>query len=543
MKKVLLFFALFMGLLGTSWSYDFYAVAPSGQTLFYNIGYNGSFVEVTWAQNFFQSGSLTIPGSVVHNGTTYSVTEIGIDAFAYCTGLTSVTIPNSVTWIGERAFAYCTGLTSVTIPYSVTCIRDDAFFDCQGLTSVNYTGTIAQWCNIAFAFEDANPIFYSHSLNINGSPISTNLVIPDSVTSIGNYTFYGCSSLTSITIPDGVTSIGRSAFYGCSGLTSVTFNADSCTCNYTFNGNYFHPFEGCSNITNFTFGNNITIIPSGLCGRLTGLTSITIPNSVTSIGNNAFGGCSGLTGALTIPNSVTSIGGAAFASCSGLTSVTIGSGVTNIGGAAFYNCTGLTEIHSLRPVAPQLGTYWGYGAFYGVPSSIPVHIPCGSSASYYSRWSYFSNFVEEEDFTFTATSANEQQGTVQILTMPTCTSPHAVVYATANSGYHFDHWSDGSTSNPYSLTVTDDLDLIGYFVSDGGTEGIEEVGSQRSEVRVYAVDGKIVVDGAEGETVRVYDVTGRMVQTFTHSSHQALPAGVYMVNVGQHPARKVVVLR
>ncbi len=518
MKKVLLFFALFMGLFGTSWAYDFYAVSPSGQTLFYNIINDGR-VEVTWYQNEFQSGSLIIPGSVVHNGTTYSVTNIGDDAFSYCTGLTSVTIPNSVIWIDERAF-----------------------MGCGGLTSVNYTGTIAQWCNLEFRDELSNPIFYSHSLNINGSPISTNLVIPDSVTSIGNYTFYGCSGLTSITIPDGVTSIGRSAFYGCSGLTSVTFNADSCTCLNFFNGYYIYPFEGCSNITNFTFGNNVTIIPAGLCRGLTGLTSITIPNSVTSIDHYAFRGCSGLT-SVTIPNSVTSIGIGAFDGCSGLTSVTIGSGVTNIGGGAFYNCTGLTEIHSLRPVAPQLGTYNGHGAFDGVPSSIPVHIPCGSSTSYYSRWSYFSNFVEEEGFTFTATSANEQQGTVQILTMPTCTSPQAVVYASANSSYHFDHWSDGSTSNPYSLTVTDDLDLIGYFVSDGGTEGIEEVGGQRSEGRVYAVEGKIVVDGAEGETVRVYDVTGRMVQTFIHSSHQALPAGVYMVKVGQHPARKVVVLR
>ncbi len=80
-------------------------------------------------------------------------------------------------------------------------------------------------------------------------------------------------------------------------------------------------------------------------------------------------------------------------------------------------------------------------------------------------------------------------------------------------------------------------------VATNSTVGIGEVGGQRSEVNVYAVEGKIVVDGAEGETVRVYDVTGRMVQAFTHSSHQTLPAGVYMVKVGQHPARKVVVIR
>ena len=105
-------------------------------------------------------------------------------------------------------------------------------------------------------------------------------------------------------------------------------------------------------------------------------------------------------------------------------------------------------------MAPTLGENTGEAEIYGwwyeaVSPNITVHIPCGSSLSYYSRWSYFSHFVEEAGFTFTATSNDEQMGTVQILTMPTCTSPQAVVFATANSGYRFDHWSDGSTSNPY----------------------------------------------------------------------------------------------
>ena len=439
MKKVLLFFALFMGLLGTSWAYDFYAVSPSGHTLNYNIIEGG--VEVA-AGNDGITGSLTIPSSVVNNGVTYSViaigdlaftssyvdnnsgltsvtipnsvTSIGYGAFAYCSGLTSVTIPNSVTSIGYSAFAYCSGLTSVTIPNSVTSIGQAAFYRCSGLTSVNYTGTIAQWSNLTFSNGASNPTYYSHSLNINGSPV-TNLVIPDSVTSIGDYAFVFCSGLTSVTIHNSVTSIGDSAFAYCSGMADITFEGQ-------------------------------------------------FPPAIND------------------------------------------------------------------------------GAFSGVPSNVAVTIPCGTLALYAARLPNLTIFVENA-FTFTAQSEDESKGIVQVLNEPTCTNPNAVLNAVPASGYRFDHWSTGSTQNPYSLIVTTDTVITAYFVSEGGTEGIGEVGSQQSEGRVYAVEGKIVVDGAEGETVRVYDVTGRMVQTFTHSSNQALPAGVYMVEVGQHPARKVVVLR
>ena len=471
MKKALSFFAVLWCLASTQvWAYDFSAVAPNGQTLYYNIV--SGHAEVVYPGNDnYVTGNLIIPTTVTYAGITFTVNAIGDNAFKFC-GLTSVTIPNSVTSIGNNAFWYCSGLTgALTIPNSVTSIGYGAFAHCSGLTSVTIGNSVT-----SIGYE----AFY-------GCSGLTSVAIPNSVTSIGLEAFSGCSGLTSVTIGNSMTSIGNYAFRDCSSLTSVTIPSSVTSIGYG-------AFLGCSSLTSVTIPNSVTSIGSGAFYGCSGLTSVTIPNSVTSIGSSAFYGCSGLT-SVTIPNSVTSIGSSAFSGCSGLTSVTIGSGVTDIAGGAFYNCTGLTEIHSLRPVAPQLGTYNGHGAFDGVPSSIPVRIPCGSSTSYYSRWSYFSNFVEEEGFTFTATSANEQQGTVQILTMPTCTSPHAVVYATANSGYHFDHWSDGSTSNPYSLTVTDDLDLIGYFVSDSGTEGIEEVGSQRSEGRVYAVEGKIVVEG------------------------------------------------
>ena len=139
--------------------------------------------------------------------------------YMYCDGLTSVTIGNSVTSIGKCAFESCSGLTSVTIGNSVKSIGDGAFDACFDLTSVHISD-IAAWCNIDFEDYASNPLFYAHHLYLNGEEVK-DLVIPNSVTSIGDYAFDGCSGLTSVTIPNSVTSIGGAAFYGCSGLIFV----------------------------------------------------------------------------------------------------------------------------------------------------------------------------------------------------------------------------------------------------------------------------------------------------------------------------------
>ena len=186
---------------------------------------------------------VVIPESVEHEGTAYIVTSIGEYAFYDCYGLTSVTISNSVTSIGESAFEDCSGLTSVTIPNSVRSIRERAFSKCSGLTSVTIGNSvtsigkeafigcsgltsvtisdIAAWCNIDFDNLLSNPLYYARHLYLNGEEVK-DLVIPNSVTSIGEWAFYECSRLTSVTIPNNVKSIGDDAFYNCSRLTSVT---------------------------------------------------------------------------------------------------------------------------------------------------------------------------------------------------------------------------------------------------------------------------------------------------------------------------------
>ena len=265
-------------------------------------------------------GDIVIPASVTYNSETYSVTSIGDSAFYNCSRLTSIEIPNSVTYIGYNAFDYCSGLTSVHI------------------------SDIAAWC--AIICSSHNPMYYAHNLYLNGELV-TDLVIPNSVTSIGEEAFYGCSSLTSVTIPNSVTSIEKEAFYGCSSLTSVHISDIAAWCAIFFSDNplkYAHNlYLNGELVTDLVIPNSVTSIAYQAFYGCSSLTSVTIPNSVTSIRDHAFRNCTSLT-SVTIPNSVTSIGNRAFFDCTGLTSVTIGNSVTSIGDWAFYNCSGLSSV-------------------------------------------------------------------------------------------------------------------------------------------------------------------------------------------------------
>ena len=305
--------------------------------------------------------------------------SIGSSAFIHCSGLTSITIPESVASIGYDAFYGCNGLTSITIPGCVTSIGDSAFSGCSGLTSIAIgngvinIGTSAFYgCNglTSIIVEKGNTKYHSSGNCLIETVSKTlilgckNSIIPDdgSVTSIGDDAFYGCSGLTSVTIPDSVTSIGYGAFSSCSRLTSVTIS-DSVTSIGSM------AFSGCSGLTSVTIPDSVTSIGSSAFNGCGGLMSIIIPDSVTSIGDSAFFGCSGLT-SITIPDSVTNIGNSVFYGCSGLTSITIPDSVTNIGNSVFYGCSGLTSI-TIPDSVTRIGTY----AFSGCSGLTSIIIP------------------------------------------------------------------------------------------------------------------------------------------------------------------------
>ncbi len=309
--------------------------------------------------------SITIPNGVTDIGndafsgctglTSVTISNsggIGHQAFEGCTGLTSVIISNSVTYIGYRAFEGCTGLTSVTIPNSVTSIGYKAFYGCAGLTSVtignsvtSIGGSAFEGCTGLTSLTIPDGVTSIGEDAFRGCTGLTSATIGNSVTRIGRYAFCGCTGLTSITIGNGVTSIGENAFRGCTSLTSVVWNARNCsnfneedTPFYVKKRSYYDydkgDFDIRSQITSFIFGDSVQRIPAWLCSGMINLDSVTIPNSVTSIGESAFCGCWDIT-SVTIGNGVTSIGYEAFYGCTGLASITIPNSVTSIGDKAF----------------------------------------------------------------------------------------------------------------------------------------------------------------------------------------------------------------
>ena len=303
--------------------YDFSAVAPTGQTLYYSSysidDENRAILtqpEYGWEGYAKPTGDLTIPAIVVHDGVSYTVASLGGEVFSGCSELTSVTMEDGIEEIGERAFENCSGMTSVTLPNGIGYISNYTFSGCNGLTAIVIPDGVGSIGENSFS----------------GCTSLSSVVIPSSVTTIWDNAFNGCSRLRTIAVPSGVSHIGTGAF---AGVSHVTYHGS-----YTQNSPWGAKFvngvvDGDFVYTDSTKHKLMVYIGQG--------GAVTIAESVDTIGAEAFTNCVGLT-SVAIGDGVECLMYQAFVQCSDLTTVTIGSGIVDLGSYTFSQCPNLTSV-------------------------------------------------------------------------------------------------------------------------------------------------------------------------------------------------------
>ncbi len=318
----------------------------------------GALTDVTIPAGVTELGDYTFAGCGALTGVTIpeGVTSIGQWAFYDCGALLGLTIPESVTEIGAYAFADCGGLTSITIPENVTSIGNRAFNGCASLTEI----TIAAGNP---AYQDVDGVVFSRdgqTLICCPAGRSGSFTIPTGATSIGDYAFSDCVSLTGVTIPDSVTSICAYAFKGCGALTGVTlpqslteigFGAfkdceqlTGVTIPASVTALGAQAFAGCTSLASITLSAGVSVVPNYLCLGCNALTDVTLPAGVTAIGAGAFRGCTALRD-ITLPDGMTAVANYAFYNCTELAEMTIPESLTEIGASAFAGCSSLKDVH------------------------------------------------------------------------------------------------------------------------------------------------------------------------------------------------------
>ena len=605
MKRKLLFVILWVISISVSAQvYNYPDTTPSGHILYYNIA-NGE-AEVTFkSYNYPNYGSLIdstliIPDSIVYDNVTYPVTAIGYQAFAYAE-MDSVVIPNTIKTIGMWAFGPCQNLTSVVIPNSVTEIGQGAFGGCHNIVSVT---------------------------------------LPDSITAIANQTFDADTSLISIVIPDAVTTIGAGALSQCYSLRSVTFgrSVNSIGSGALSHGKHLDSLIFLSDVApyigNIFYTDTLHLVIDIPCGSY-----------------HAYYPLFGANHTYLVPSVNLSMNVSSLAPDWGMATVVLdadqqdvrcdSSAVIQATANYGYHFTGWSNGSIANPDTlmidrdsvltasfarnsytvdvtssdPTIGSVSGGGVFEYLDTIVlsanatsPYHFVRWSDGNTQNPRQYVvtSNAVQTAVFGIDTFSVNLQ---VDSVTHGTCTGfgnyPYgsaASVVAVPYSGYQFSHWSDGSTFNPYTFAVVNNVQLTAFFYANGTPyqdtlmvhdtvyvdvlvhdttyitltdtlflaetdtlwlhdtiylpqyihdtiyiteEGIGDVNGLTA--KVYSNHGQIVVEGADGNQVTLYDGTGRVMATkqdrYVPLRFDALASGTYLIKIGSYPARRVVVIR
>ena len=442
------------------------------------------------SENSSYSGDIVIPSCIVYQGSSYQVTDIGSQAFAYCNNLNSVSLPEGLRAIGTWAFRACTKLTSITIPSSVEKIGQEAFYHCKSLAS---------------------------------------LIIPQDskLTTIDAYAFEDCDSLVSVFIPSSVEKIEIMAFSGISNLSSLV--VDEKNKFYDSRNNCNAIIETISN--KLISGCGTTVIPEGITSigedafrECSNLMSITIPQSVSEICSQAFLKCENLETVFILGKAT--IGISAFKDCNNLTSITLPDNVTNIGNYAFKNCSSLTSITSKAVTPPSIKNS---DTFYGVNKSIPVYVPAGSVDAYKAAegWSDFSNIIGTEKCATPIISY--ENGKVKL----TCDTEGAVVKTKldiendmAYESLEFDliptyTLTAYATKEQYDDSEVATLTLC-WIPCDGQHMTTEITSIPSKPVLIQSQGGTITLSGlADDIEVAAYDLAGELLDATTATGDTA----------------------
>ncbi len=593
-KRRIFLIVIVMLLINHIQAYDFSAV-HQGQTIYYKITsvaapYTVEVVsqndEYPYYTNYPQ-GILTIPDTVSHENITYTVEGVGSAAFWECDKLTAVYLPISLKYIAGWAFGYCSGLTSITIPENVEAIEYlFPFQECTNLLSIQ----VAEHNRF---YKSVDGILYDYSMDTlcvfppgKGGEVS----IPNQVKIIRAGAFYKCNNVTSVLFGDSITIIEDKAFKGCLGLKGklmfpITLKYIGSEAFYECEGLdtviipdevlkiYSYAFTSCSNVRSVVIGHSVKDIGEFAFGYCSNLESLIIGESVEIIGDFAFKSLDKLKGHLNIPMKIRFIGIFAFADCNNITSVSIGDSIRTIGIGAFTSCSGIEKITIgssieyidgdafssyylqeiiIKSIYPPL-------IFNNTFSSLAkekavLYVPCNSKVLYEedTLWNKFAHIQEALfDFTVNVQANNSLWGSVKA-TPVDCDENNATLTAIPDTNYRFLKWNDGNTDNPRVIKVYCDTSFTAIFEYVNSISDMEEVNT----LTVYPNPATTQLSIDYGDyiikDVKIYDVTGKNIKQEEVNRNQisidvsGLHRGIYFLKINTEKGnltRKVQIIR